>query len=285
MLTGPSDALEPGAVRGIAQLTASSVKGLKTENVTITDGSGQLLWPQGDAGGAGGGAPAPPSRPPQTRYERQLQASLDALLAQTLGPGKARVQVKADLNVDQTTREQLTIDGKPVPSKETTETEKLKGGSAPSPAAPRAPARNIPTYSQPGAGGDGELELQPQEQDRRERGPQDGREDRRSRPARSTSLQVALVVDKTVPPADFAAIQTAVKGAAGHRRQARRRLRGDAARVRQAARRAEGRPGAGRHARPAEVGRPRPRARCCSCSSCPAACASARARRSPRRAG
>src|SRR5215207_6163445 len=56
MLTGPSDALEPGAVRGIAQLTASSVKGLKSENVTITDGSGQLLWPQGDDAGAAGGA-------------------------------------------------------------------------------------------------------------------------------------------------------------------------------------------------------------------------------------
>src|ERR671917_1858844 len=56
MLTGASDALEAGAVRGIAQLTASSVKGLKSENVTITDGSGQLLWPQGDDAGAAGGA-------------------------------------------------------------------------------------------------------------------------------------------------------------------------------------------------------------------------------------
>src|ERR671923_1188502 len=48
MLTGASDALEPGAVRGIAQLVSSSVKGLKSDQVTITDGSGQLLWPQGD---------------------------------------------------------------------------------------------------------------------------------------------------------------------------------------------------------------------------------------------
>src|SRR4051794_9677695 len=43
LLEGPGDALESGAVRGIAQLVASSVKGLKTDNVTITDGSGQLL--------------------------------------------------------------------------------------------------------------------------------------------------------------------------------------------------------------------------------------------------
>src|SRR5215218_2149405 len=117
MLTGASDALEPGAVRGISQLVASSVKSLKTENVTITDGGGRLLWPQGDDAG-GAGAAGSGKQAAQTRYERQLQASLDALLTQTLGPGKGRVQVKADLNVDKTTREQLTVDGKPVPQKQ-----------------------------------------------------------------------------------------------------------------------------------------------------------------------
>src|SRR3954451_20735579 len=52
MLGNSSDTLDPGAVRGIAQLTASSVKGLKSANVTITDVSGQLLWPQGDGSSA-----------------------------------------------------------------------------------------------------------------------------------------------------------------------------------------------------------------------------------------
>src|SRR5918998_5867013 len=46
MLSNSSDTMEPGAIRGVAQLVASSVEGLKTENVTITDGSGQLLWPE-----------------------------------------------------------------------------------------------------------------------------------------------------------------------------------------------------------------------------------------------
>src|SRR5918997_709037 len=44
LLTGSSDGLDPGAVRGIAQLVSSSVKQLKPANVSITDGSGQLLW-------------------------------------------------------------------------------------------------------------------------------------------------------------------------------------------------------------------------------------------------
>src|SRR6201999_259113 len=48
MLGNTADPLMPGAVRGIAQMTASSVQGLSPSKVTITDGSGQLLWPQGD---------------------------------------------------------------------------------------------------------------------------------------------------------------------------------------------------------------------------------------------
>src|SRR3954469_14878377 len=51
----PQDAssMEPAAVKGIANLVASSVPGLKAGAVTITDGSGAMLWPS--AGGAGGG--------------------------------------------------------------------------------------------------------------------------------------------------------------------------------------------------------------------------------------
>src|SRR5215211_4116825 len=58
MLGNSAETLEAGSIRGMAQLVASSVKGLKTDNVTITDGSGQLLWPDGDGvtGGATGAA-------------------------------------------------------------------------------------------------------------------------------------------------------------------------------------------------------------------------------------
>jgi flagellar M-ring protein FliF len=213
MLTGASDALEPGAVRGIAQLVASSVKGLKTDNVTITDGSGQLLWPQGDDAGGAGGAAGSSKQAAQTRYERQLQAGLDALLTQTLGPGKGRVQVRADLNVDRTTREELTVTGKPVPQKQVKESEKLSGGGGGAGGA-AGTAGNIPTYSA-GAGG----------------GNADSKYNRKSKtvdnvvpkritktdvaPGALNKLQVALVVDKSVAPADFAAIQTAIKGASG----------------------------------------------------------------------
>src|ERR687889_438891 len=51
LLSNPGDSLQPGAVRGIAQLVSGSVHGLSTEQVSITDNTGQLLWPN-QAGGA-----------------------------------------------------------------------------------------------------------------------------------------------------------------------------------------------------------------------------------------
>src|ERR687883_626114 len=75
LLSGGSSNLDPAAVRGIASLVASSVKGLKTENVSITDSSGQLLWPNGDSSaGTSGGASKLTA---QSRYNASLQGSLD----------------------------------------------------------------------------------------------------------------------------------------------------------------------------------------------------------------
>src|SRR6266508_156321 len=54
LLGGGATTLDNSAVRGIANLVASSVPNLKSADVTITDGTGQMLWPQGDgADGAG----------------------------------------------------------------------------------------------------------------------------------------------------------------------------------------------------------------------------------------
>ena len=77
-------------------------------------------------------------------------------------------------------------------------------------------------------------------------------------PGAVNNLQVALVVDKSVPAADFAAIQNAIKGAAGIDEE-----RGDVFQASQLAfAKAPAAPKAGPvpvgDARPAEVGRPRP---------------------------
>src|SRR3954454_11332593 len=124
MLGNSADTLEPGAVRGISQLVASSVKGLKTENVTITDSTGTLLWPSGDAAGGAGGVSAS-KQALEARYANSVEADLNQMLVGTLGPGKATVEVTADLNADKTSREKLTYAKKGVLLKTTKETEKL----------------------------------------------------------------------------------------------------------------------------------------------------------------
>ncbi len=106
LLSGTSS-LSAASVRGIAQLVSSSVSGLELNKVTITDSSGELLWPQsGGAGGAGGGSGTAVQEAEQ-RYDQSTAASLDAMLAQTLGAGKAQVLVYANMNVNQTTKESL----------------------------------------------------------------------------------------------------------------------------------------------------------------------------------
>src|SRR4051794_17775620 len=125
LLSGSSSGLDPAAVRGIASLVSSSVKGLKPQNVSITDSAGQLIWPNSESAGANGGGVSKLTA--QARYDAQLQGSLDGLLTQTVGAGKARVKVSSDLNVDQSTQDKLTYAKKGVPLKQTKETERLRG--------------------------------------------------------------------------------------------------------------------------------------------------------------
>jgi flagellar M-ring protein FliF len=211
MLGNSADTLEPGATRGIAQLVASSVKGLKTENVTITDASGALLWPAGD--GSGGGGVAAGKQALEARYSRAMEADLNALLVRTLGPGKAQVSVTADLNADKTTRDKVTYDKKGVPTKTQTETEKLRGGSATT-GGTAGTGSNIPTYAAPGGSGGANSNYQRKTETVEQ---EVGKEVERTEvaPGAINKMNVALLVDKSVPAADFQAVQQAVSSAAG----------------------------------------------------------------------
>lgn len=122
LLSGTS-VLDPGSVRGIAQLVASSVPGLELNKVTITGASGQLLWPT--SGGTGSGATG--LQEAEQRYDASTEASLDAMLAQTLGQGKAQVLVYANLNDNQTTKESLEYGNKGVPLQQSKSLETLAG--------------------------------------------------------------------------------------------------------------------------------------------------------------
>jgi flagellar M-ring protein FliF len=206
LLNNSTASLDPGAVRGIAQLVSSSVKGLKPANVSITDGSGELLWPRGDAGASGGTVS---KQAVQSRYEAQVEANLNAMLLRTLGPGKAEVQVSADVNADEATKDELTY-GKSTPTKQTTETEKLTGGAGGASAA--GTAANIPSYAQGAAGGSSNYNRKSTTKDY---GVDKTVTRTKVAPGGVNRLAVALVVDKSVPKAELPAIRAAVSSAAG----------------------------------------------------------------------
>lgn len=205
LLSGSSQ-LDPASVRGIAQLVSSSVPGLKLNKVTITDGTGQLLWPSqdGESGGAGTSKQAA-----QERYDDSMQASIDAMLAQTLGAGKAEVQVYANLNTNQTTEESLTYGKKGVPLQQSKNLETLAGNGAGGGAAGTA---NIPAYAQTGGGGKSNYK---HEVTASTMGVDKLVKHSTVAPGAVEDQHVSVLLDKSVPAASIPAIKEAVSNAAG----------------------------------------------------------------------
>jgi flagellar M-ring protein FliF len=210
LLSADSSTLDPAAVRGIASLVSSSVPNLKPANVTITDASGSMLWPQGDGADGAGPATKPAA---EARYASAMQATLGALIGRTVGTDKAQVQVHADLNVDQSTEEKLQYAKKGTPLHAVKETESLKGTGSASGGTAGA-AANLPTYAQSAAGGSGNSDY------KRTTGTTDFGVDKtvthtKVAPGAINKLDVALLVDKSVPAAQATELKKAVAAAAG----------------------------------------------------------------------
>jgi flagellar M-ring protein FliF len=125
VLLSDGGSLDPNSVRGIAQLVANSVPNLPVSKVTITDQTGQLLWPSGDTGG--GDTSLIAKQAAQARYDSQMAAQVNAMLVQQLGAGKASVAINADLNTNQTTQDSVTYANKGVPLTQSVDKETLTG--------------------------------------------------------------------------------------------------------------------------------------------------------------
>jgi flagellar M-ring protein FliF len=206
VLLSGSTQLDPSSVRGIAQLVSSSVPGLRLNKVTITDGSGRLLWPnqEGEAGAAGTN-----KQGAQERYDDSEQATLDAMLAQTLGAGKAEVQVYANLDTNQTTEESLTYGKKGVPLQQSKNLETLAGNGSAGGAAGTA---NIPAYAQAGGGGKSNYK---HEVTASTMGVDKVVKHSTVAPGAVEDQHVSVLLDKSVPAASIPAIKEAVSNAAG----------------------------------------------------------------------
>jgi flagellar M-ring protein FliF len=209
LLSSGGTPIDPNSVRGIAQLVAGGVKGLQLQNVSITDSTGQLLWPTGDT--LGNGPSASLKQAAQSRYDQQLGAQLQAMLNQTVGAGKGTVQVNSDLNVDQTSKDALLYAKKGVPLTQAKTTEKLKGsGSA---AGTSGTGSNIPSYA--GAGSSGGGNNYNNNVLNTTYGVSKTVSHTKVAPGAVNKLGVAVLVDKSVPPATVAQLQSALGAAAG----------------------------------------------------------------------
>ncbi len=206
LLSGASSP-NPTEMRGIAQLVASSVPGLKLDKVTITGSNGELLWPSQSGEGATG---VNTKQAAEERYDEQTEANLDTMLAQTLGPGKAAVQVNASVNTDQTTQESLTYGKTGVPLQQSKNLETLTGNGSGAGAA--TGTANIPAYTQTGGGGKSNYK---HEVTAAALGVDKTVTHSVIAPGTVENQHISVLLDHSVPAASVPAIKEAVTNAAG----------------------------------------------------------------------
>jgi flagellar M-ring protein FliF len=215
LLAGASSSLEPGAIHGIAQLVAGSVKGLDANNVSITDSTGQLLWPNTAGGATDGQMAATQKQAAEARYSQSMEAKLNALLVQTIGPGKGQVQVNADLNADRTTLRKLTYGKKGVVLTSKRDNETLKGGGAGTAGAggaAGAASNTVPSFAGASGGAGSNYKHKSAEV---VNGVNKQVSTTQIAPGSVNKLNVGVILDASVPPASVAAIKTAIASAAG----------------------------------------------------------------------
>jgi flagellar M-ring protein FliF len=96
--TGVGSTLTPEQVQAIVNLVASSIDGLKPENVTVADSTGKVL---SVPGGSGAGS-ASSQNQDVVDFQNRLDGQVQSMLDRVLGPGNSAVQVTANLSFDKT---------------------------------------------------------------------------------------------------------------------------------------------------------------------------------------
>ena len=112
--------LTPAQVAAIQQLVASAVPALAIDRISVVDGQGTLLS-EGSGGGdpvAGAAAKADQRR---RTLENHLARTIEQLVERTVGPGKVRAEVSADMDFDRidSSEEIFDPDGQVVRSTQT----------------------------------------------------------------------------------------------------------------------------------------------------------------------
>jgi flagellar M-ring protein FliF len=93
--------LEPAQIRAIRHLVASAVRGLSPQRISIVDEGGRLL---ADGAGDASGMMGSTVDERKAGQERRLREQVESIIASVVGPGRARVQVTADMDFNRITQ-------------------------------------------------------------------------------------------------------------------------------------------------------------------------------------
>lgn len=139
----------------VKHLVASAVPGLKSSRVTIVDNAGNILargTAQEEEEGGASGITASNAEEFRGGYEQKLKKTIESLLEQTVGIGRVKAQVTAEIGFDRivTNKEEYDPDGQVARSIETSEeiASASEGGGG-----DVSVANNLPGGAAGGAGG------------------------------------------------------------------------------------------------------------------------------------
>lgn len=93
--------LEPQQIRAVRHLVASAVRGLSPQRISIVDEGGRLL---ADGAGDASGMMGSTVDERKAGQERRLREQVESIIASVVGPGRARVQVAADMDFNRVTQ-------------------------------------------------------------------------------------------------------------------------------------------------------------------------------------
>jgi flagellar M-ring protein FliF len=151
--TKPGMQLDAQEVRGITQLVAGAVEGLKPENVTIVDQNGTVLRPSAlaDASGSDTASALQLTQAQlvaKEKFESDLQQSLQSLLDATIGGKRSAVRVASQMGFDanQTETKSYAPTGTVLSEKTKRESYTGNGGRNPAAGVPGTTSNVVPTY-------------------------------------------------------------------------------------------------------------------------------------------
>ena len=175
----PGTALSGEQIQAVTNLVSSSVQDMEPDQVTVADSTGQVL----SAAGEGMTAAAGDARSQvEQDYENRLSENAQQILDRVVGPGRAVVSVRADVDLSEreTTSETYTYDEGTPPISESTTTEDYTGGGVP--VGGVLGPENMPDAAANAGAGDSTYNKESTTVEQRRRQDRGGREGRARRP-------------------------------------------------------------------------------------------------------